>query len=70
MNMPCEDCFARGIKSCKILTEFVCRKRGKCSFYKSKQQYYGDLRKYPPIDYKLYCDTGEIKYIDIDKTKG
>jgi len=69
-NLPCEDCFARGIKSCKILSEFVCRRRGKCSFYKTRKQFEDDLKKYPVIDYKLYWDTGEVKYISIDEMRG
>ena len=67
--MICGDCFARGPKSCRILTELVCFKKGKCSFYKTNKQFREDLKKYPAIDYKLYHETGEVKYIDIDKRK-
>ena len=70
INVLYENCFARGEKNCKILSEFLCQKKGKCSFYKSKQQYHEDLKKYPLIDYKLHCDMGEIKSIDEDKMKG
>lgn len=65
-----ENCFARRENKCKILKEFVCQKNGKCSFYKSRQQYNEELKKYPPIDYKLYCEIGEIKYIDTVMMKG
>lgn len=45
-----EDCFARVGRQCGILKETLC-KTGKCSFYKSKQQYEADKEKYPKVDY-------------------
>ncbi len=67
--MSCEDCFARGIRSCRVLNELICLKKAKCSFYKTKRQHEEDLKRYPVIDYSLYHETGEVKYIDTDKRK-
>ena len=64
-----DNCFAKGPRSCKILTDLVCFRTGKCPFYKSKEEHRKDLKKYPPIDYKLYYNTGEIKYVDAEKEK-
>lgn len=47
MNMY-ENCFARIGNKCGVLKEELCDK-GKCPFYKTKEQYAADLKKYPPI---------------------
>lgn len=41
------DCFGnvKGKKDCQILTENVCL-YGKCSFYKTKEQFEADRKKY------------------------
>lgn len=42
-----KDCFGYKTSSyCSVLTEMVCRKKGKCSFYKTKQEFEEDLIKY------------------------
>ena len=43
------DCFAYGKHktndgaSCSVLTEDLCKKKGKCSFYKTEKQFYDDM---------------------------
>lgn len=46
MKLDCFGCGPGG-RSCKILTEMVCRK-GRCSFYKANAQYQADKLKYAP----------------------
>lgn len=40
------DCFARVENHCGVLKEMLCKK-GKCSFYKSKEQYAEEQLIYP-----------------------
>ena len=45
-----EDCFAKSGIKCGVLKEMLCQ-TGKCSFYKTAQQYEEEKEKYPIIDY-------------------
>lgn len=40
------DCFAFKPRSCSLLTEMLCKTRGKCPFYTTKEQYKLDREKY------------------------
>lgn len=51
------NCFAYRPRYCTVLTQRICDK-GKCSFFKTHKQHREDLKKYPPIDYALYKETG------------
>lgn len=44
------DCFAyqQKCKGCSVLTEPICKKR-ECSFYKTREQYDSDRKKYEEI---------------------
>lgn len=41
------DCFAYGRYKCKALTEFTCKKCGKCNFYMPKYLYEQKVEKLP-----------------------
>lgn len=61
--MTNKDCFAyRSERYCTALTEVVCKNR-QCKFYKTHRQHADDLKKYPPIDYQLYKDSGVKRYL-------
>ena len=56
-----KNCFAydkrfMGKNGCRILKEMFCKTKGKCSFYKSTEQYLKDLRKYEALaeDFDTY----------------
>lgn len=40
-----EDCFGYKKGKCNILTELVCKNGGKCSFYKTKEQFRKDAQR-------------------------
>ena len=57
----CTDCFAYKAKYCAVLTEMICKSR-KCTFYKTKEQFDEELKKYPPI--KKMIPTADNKESD------
>lgn len=46
-------CFAYHPKQCRVLTEMLCKKK-KCPFFKTREQFIEDLKKYPPPEH-LRC---------------
>lgn len=52
--MDFSNCFAypdaaKEKKECSVLKEFLCQTRHKCPFYKTKQQYENDIKKYGSV---------------------
>ena len=66
--MSFRDCFAHQEMCCSILTEKVCNK-GKCSFYKTHKKFLEDSKRYPPINYKHFLETGEKIVLEPKRTK-
>ena len=59
-----KDCFGYSGNGCSALTNRECDFK-KCNFYKSKEQRDEEWKKYPPINYGVYKDTGEIVKLNI-----
>lgn len=57
--MEHKDCFAHSKKGCNALTYKQCVDR-ECNFYKTKEQRDEEWKKYPPINYDMYKNTGDI----------
>lgn len=50
------DCFAFKDEKCCVLLDLFCA-AGKCSFYKTQEEYDEGLRKYPPIRLPKHCSS-------------
>jgi len=49
---PKTDCFGYKMRDCTVLDDLYCVKDGKCSFYKTKEQYKSDRLKYEGLAYE------------------